>query len=144
MNKAQKIAALDVSIEHPLAHEPFEWGNNCPQAPDRGPHECVGKVGHHGPDHVCCRCGVHNQCCWCNEGYFPPCHSSVSDKWVHTDTPVGRVLCFDPPIDSEPPVYNPDINRPSTQPYPQHIDSDRTVGPSDWDRECQESGRLNR
>ena len=41
------------------------------------------------------------------------------------------------------PVYNPDINRPSTQPYP-HIDSDRTVGPSDWDRECQESGRLNR
>jgi len=26
----------------------------------------------------------------------------------------------------------------------QHIDSDRTIGPSDWDRECQESGRLNR
>ena len=25
-----------------------------------------------------------------------------------------------------------------------HIDSDRTVGPTDWDRECQESGRLNR
>jgi hypothetical protein len=31
-----------------------------------------------------------------------------------------------------------------TEPLPQHIDSDRTVGPSDWDRECQESGRLNR
>lgn len=41
-------------------------------------------------------------------------------------------------------VYNPDINRPSTQPYPPHIDSDRHRGPSDWDRECQESGRLNR
>ena len=41
-------------------------------------------------------------------------------------------------------VYNPDINRPSTQPYPQHIDSDRTLGPSDWDRECRESRRLNR
>ena len=27
---------------------------------------------------------------------------------------------------------------------PQHIDSDRHRGPSDWDRECQESGRLNR
>jgi hypothetical protein len=25
-----------------------------------------------------------------------------------------------------------------------HIDSDRTVGKTDWDRECQESGRLNR
>lgn len=25
-----------------------------------------------------------------------------------------------------------------------HIDSDRMRGPSDWDRECQESGRLNR
>lgn len=44
----------------------------------------------------------------------------------------------------EPEVYNPDINRPSTQPYPQHIDSDRHRGPSDWDRECQESRRLNR
>ena len=43
----------------------------------------------------------------------------------------------------EPEVYNPDINRPSTQPYP-HIDSDRYRGPSDWDRECQESRRLNR
>ena len=43
----------------------------------------------------------------------------------------------------EPEVYNPDINRPSTQPYP-HIDSDRHRGPSDWDRECQESRRLNR
>jgi len=163
----------DVSAELHLAHEPFEWGNNCPNAPDRGPHECVGKVGQHGPEHVCCRCGVHNQCCWCNEGYFPPCPSSVSDKWVHTDTLVGRVLCFDPPVDSDPPVYNPDINRPSTQPYPdapltvngmdeilsqatpdadigrtyvlpQHIDSDRLRGPSDWDRECQESRRLNR
>jgi hypothetical protein len=40
-------------------------------------------------------------------------------------------------------TYNPDINRPSTQPYP-HIDSDRRRGPSDWDRECQESRRLNR
>lgn len=30
------------------------------------------------------------------------------------------------------------------QPPPPHIDSDRTLGPSDWDRECQESGRLNR
>ena len=27
---------------------------------------------------------------------------------------------------------------------PQHIDSDRHRGPSDWDRECQESRRLNR
>ena len=27
---------------------------------------------------------------------------------------------------------------------PQHIDADRRRGPSDWDRECQESGRLNR
>ena len=27
--------------------------------------------------------------------------------------------------------------------YP-HIDSDRMRGPSDWDRECQESRRLNR
>jgi hypothetical protein len=26
----------------------------------------------------------------------------------------------------------------------QHIDSDRHRGPSDWDRECQESRRLNR
>jgi len=25
-----------------------------------------------------------------------------------------------------------------------HIDSDRLRGPSDWDRECQESRRLNR
>jgi hypothetical protein len=25
-----------------------------------------------------------------------------------------------------------------------HIDSDRRRGPSDWDRECQESRRLNR
>lgn len=25
-----------------------------------------------------------------------------------------------------------------------HIDSDRHRGPSDWDRECQESRRLNR
>jgi hypothetical protein len=25
-----------------------------------------------------------------------------------------------------------------------HIDSDRMLGPTDWDRECQESGRLNR
>jgi hypothetical protein len=25
-----------------------------------------------------------------------------------------------------------------------HIDSDRTIGQTDWDRECQESGRLNR
>lgn len=25
-----------------------------------------------------------------------------------------------------------------------HIDSDRTLGPTDWDRECQESKRLNR
>jgi len=38
----------------------------------------------------------------------------------------------------EPEVYNPDINRPSTQPYPQHIDSDRTVGPTDWDTAIQE------
>jgi hypothetical protein len=33
------------------------------------------------------------------------------------------------------------------QPLPtsvQHIDADRTRGPSDWDRECQESRRLNR
>ena len=27
---------------------------------------------------------------------------------------------------------------------PPHIDSDRMRGPSDWDRECQESRRLNR
>lgn len=27
---------------------------------------------------------------------------------------------------------------------PQHIDSDRHRGPSDWDRECQESRRINR
>ncbi len=26
----------------------------------------------------------------------------------------------------------------------QHIDSDRYRGPSDWDRECQESRKLNR
>lgn len=26
----------------------------------------------------------------------------------------------------------------------QHIDADRTLGPTDWDRECQESGRLNK
>ena len=25
-----------------------------------------------------------------------------------------------------------------------HIDSDRLVGKTDWDEECQESGRLNR
>ncbi|CAN5951035.1 unnamed protein product [Sphagnum jensenii] len=25
-----------------------------------------------------------------------------------------------------------------------HIDSDRMIGPTDWDRECQESGRLNK
>jgi hypothetical protein len=31
-----------------------------------------------------------------------------------------------------------------TEPLPQHIDSDRHRGPSDWDRECQESRRLNR
>ena len=30
------------------------------------------------------------------------------------------------------------------EPLPQHIDADRTLGPSDWDRECQESRRLNR
>lgn len=38
-------------------------------------------------------------------------------------------------------VFNPDINRSSIQPY---IDSDRLRGKSDWDRECQESRRLNR
>jgi hypothetical protein len=26
----------------------------------------------------------------------------------------------------------------------QHIDADRTLGKTDWDRECQESRRLNR
>jgi hypothetical protein len=26
----------------------------------------------------------------------------------------------------------------------QHIDSDRMRGKTDWDRECQESGRLNK
>ena len=42
-------------------------------------------------------------------------------------------------------VYNPLFaTKPSTEPYPQHIDADRTLGPSDWDRECQESRRLNR
>ncbi len=30
------------------------------------------------------------------------------------------------------------------QPLQPHIDSDRTLSPSDWDRECQESARLNR
>lgn len=44
----------------------------------------------------------------------------------------------------EPEVYNPDLHKSSTQPYPQHIDSDRHRGPSDWSRECQESRRLNR
>jgi hypothetical protein len=28
--------------------------------------------------------------------------------------------------------------------YTPHIDADRMRGPSDWDRECQESRRLNR
>lgn len=32
----------------------------------------------------------------------------------------------------------------TVHPVPQHIDSDRHRGQSDWDRECQESGRLNR
>jgi hypothetical protein len=40
-------------------------------------------------------------------------------------------------------VFNPDINRSSIEPYP-HIDADRLRGPSDWDREQQESRRLNR
>ena len=31
-----------------------------------------------------------------------------------------------------------------TEPLQPHIDSDRYRGPSDWDRECQESRRLNR
>ena len=29
-------------------------------------------------------------------------------------------------------------------PRPLHIDADRTLGPSDWHRECDESGRFNR
>jgi hypothetical protein len=31
-------------------------------------------------------------CRWCDEG-IPPVLSSVSDQWVHPDTPVGRVVC---------------------------------------------------
>jgi len=30
------------------------------------------------------------------------------------------------------------------EPKPQHIDADRQIVKRNWDRECQESGRLNR
>jgi hypothetical protein len=75
-------------------HEPHEWGANCPQAPDLGPHECNGKSC--TDKHVCLRCGAFCLCRWCNAGN-PRIPSSVSDALVHTDTPVGRVKCIDPP-----------------------------------------------
>lgn len=34
-------------------------------------------------------------CNWCAQGN-PRVRSSVSDAWVHTDTPVGRVICRAP------------------------------------------------
>jgi hypothetical protein len=74
-------------------HEPLEWGTNCLQAPDRGPHECSGICN---GQHVCIRCGAFCLCRWCNEGN-PRCQSSVTERLVHTDTPVGRVMCCDPP-----------------------------------------------
>ena len=77
-----------------MTHEPLEWGTNCLSSPDRGPHECNGRcVGFH----ICLRCGCRCLCGWCNEGN-PRCQSSVSEKLVHTDTPIGRVVCIDPPI----------------------------------------------
>jgi len=36
-----------------------------------------------------------------------------------------------------------EVPAPTVTPAP-HIDSDRLVGKTDWDEECQESGRLNR
>lgn len=74
-------------------HEPLEWGTNCLSAPDRGPHECNGKCG---SSHKCLRCECLCLCQWCNMGN-PRCQSSVSDRWIHTDTPVGRITCIDEP-----------------------------------------------
>lgn len=76
-----------------MTREPLEWGTNCLNAPDRGPHECNGKCG---SSHKCLRCGCLCLCQWCNMGN-PRCQSSVSDRWIHTDTPVGRITCLDEP-----------------------------------------------
>ena len=55
--------------------------------------------------------------------------------WLHTD---GFLYCASKPLSTRatPPQ---DYQSPV-----QHIDADRMRGASNWDRECQESGRLNR
>jgi hypothetical protein len=73
-------------------------------------------------------------------------YCSCGWKWK-TDSQAQFYAEFENRIDEHmEPVYNPIITQSSIQPYPlvQHIDADRTRGASDWDRECQESGRLNR
>lgn len=84
----------------PETHEPLEWGTNCPNAPDSGPHECAGHnlICAEKKQHVCLRCGSLCLCKWCNEGN-PRVRSSVSDKWVHTDTQIGRQICVDAPVE---------------------------------------------
>ena len=89
-----------MSREPQPTHEPLEWGTNCLQAPDHGPHECNGCCK--PPRHTCLRCGAFCLCDACNNGE-PRMRSSVSEeRWVHTDTPVGRVMCIDPPVSREP------------------------------------------
>lgn len=91
-----RSAALHESV---VRHEPLMWGTNCLSAPDRGPHECAGSNGVCTKDgkHVCCRCGAFCLCPLCNEGN-PRCQSSVLDAMIHTDTPVGRTKCINPPV----------------------------------------------
>ena len=61
--------------------------------------------------------------------------------------PRGRSVYDDVPIngeESEFRSFDDDAPPQDTKSPVPHIDSDRRRGPSDWDRECQESGRLNR
>ncbi len=85
--------SYSVKLREEPTHESLEWGTNCLNAPDRGPHECNGRCF---DKHICLRCGCSCLCQSCNEGNMR-CRSSVTERWVHTDTSIGRHMCFDPP-----------------------------------------------